>query len=334
MRRFGLTLVLTSACLWFIAPRLGAPLVYRPGEGWVYELPGETGTWRRDRAKDQYEVALDACNAKQYKLALRAALRTVQLWPLSDYAPDAQYLVGFCYEALGRYEKAFDHYQKLLEKYPKFSRYDEVVRRQFEIANRFLAGQRFRVLGLVPLYRSMDRVAEMYVKVIGNAPESTIAPLAQLNIGVARERQKDYELAAEAYAKVTERYSGRPLYAAEALFREAMAYYRESLSAEYDQSAASKAIERFTDFTILYPNDPRAKEAKELIFRLRVEQAKGALQIARFYEKRKNWVAARIYYNEVLVKAPESAYADEARQKLEKLRELTSKTAQPAKSTK
>ena len=32
-----------------------APLVYRPGEGWVYESPGSEGKWTRTRAKDQLE---------------------------------------------------------------------------------------------------------------------------------------------------------------------------------------------------------------------------------------------------------------------------------------
>ena len=38
-------------------------------------------------------------------------------------------------------EKAFKAYQQLVEKYPKSANYNEVVERQYVIANRYLAGQ-------------------------------------------------------------------------------------------------------------------------------------------------------------------------------------------------
>jgi tetratricopeptide (TPR) repeat protein len=50
----------------------------------------------------------------------------VLVWPLSDYAPQAQYLVARCYEATGKAEKAFKAYQKLLEKQPKIANFDEI----------------------------------------------------------------------------------------------------------------------------------------------------------------------------------------------------------------
>jgi tetratricopeptide (TPR) repeat protein len=138
-----------------------APLMYRPGEGWTYESV-EGGKWERSRAKDQLDVAQAAFDKKDYGLALKAARRTVKRWPLSDPAPKAQYLVGRCYEARHKDQKAFAEYQKAAANYAKAQDYGEILTRQFQIANRFLAGQRFRFLGLVPLFRSMDRTAEMY----------------------------------------------------------------------------------------------------------------------------------------------------------------------------
>ena len=113
------------------------------------------------------------------------------MWPLADYAPQAQYLVARSYEAKGDAEKAFKEYQKLLEKQPKSASFDEIRRRQFEIANKFLAGKRFKLWGYIP-YRSMDRTAAMYKDIVKTGPYSDVAPQAQLNIGAAREKQKDY----------------------------------------------------------------------------------------------------------------------------------------------
>src|SRR5881628_3421816 len=92
--------------------RSPAPLVYTPGEGWTYEPVGGEGKWKRTRAKDQLEVAQAAFEKKNYSLTLKAARRVVKQWPLSDYAPDAQYLIGRCYEQRGQDEKAFKEYQK------------------------------------------------------------------------------------------------------------------------------------------------------------------------------------------------------------------------------
>ena len=207
--------------------RSPAPLIYRPGEGWVYEKPGETGNWVKTRAKDQLEVAQQAFDIGNYKLALKSSLRTVNIWPLSDYAPQAQYLAGRCYEAEGKDEVAFKRYQMLLEKYPKIPSYEDVLQRQFEIANRYLGGQWFRLWTYIPLPPSMDKTADMYEKIVKNGPYSEVGPKAQMNIGEAREKQKDYPLAAKAYERAADRYADRKKVASDATYKTGMAYLKE-----------------------------------------------------------------------------------------------------------
>ena len=71
----------------------------------------------------------------------------------------------------------------------------------------------------------------------------------------------------------------------------------------------------------LYPNDPRVPQAQKIIASLKGEQARGNFDIAQFYEKRKKWEGARIYYNEVLLQDPNSPYATEARQRIDQLKQ-------------
>ena len=94
-------LVLIAVCLLAFPVNSPAPLVYRPGEGWTYEPVGGGAAWQRPRAKEQLEVAQAAFDRKDYSLALMGARRVVLLWPLADYAPQAQYLVARSYEAKG-----------------------------------------------------------------------------------------------------------------------------------------------------------------------------------------------------------------------------------------
>jgi outer membrane protein assembly factor BamD len=313
------------ALAWLMFPQIcPAPLVYVPGEGWRYEPVGEGGKWVRSTAKDQFEVAKTGFENKQYSVALRAARRTVNVWPFSDYSPEAQYLVGRCLEAKKRDESAFKAYQRLIERYPKLDNYDEIVRRQFEIANRFLAGQWFHLWGWVPLYPSMDKTVQLYEQIIKNGPYSEVAPKAQMNIAVAYTKKlvKDYPAAAQAYEKAADRYNDKPV-GTDALFLLGMTYSRQARTAEYDQSVAAQAISTFTDFITLHPTDSRLPQAREMITELRTEQARGSYEIAQFYERKGKWNGALIYYNgvlEVLRNDLNSPYAEQARERIAKIK--------------
>lgn len=310
-------LVLTGYLVWPV--RCPAPLVYTPGEGWVYETPGGS-KWQRGRAKDQYDLAREAYDAGKFKLAIKAGRRTVARWPMSEYAPQAQFLVGQSYEARRWDEKAFKEYQKAVEKYPKITNYEEILERQYAIAQRFLGGQWFKLWGVIPFFPSMEKTADMFAKIVRNGPYSKVGPDAQMAIGTTREKQKDYYLAVKAYEKAADTYHDDPKIAAEALYRAAQAYLKQAKTAEYDQGAAASAISTYTDFMALFPRDARVEEAQRTIVELRTEQARGAFRVAQFYEKRRRWDGARVYYNEVVSKDPNSELAEAARRRLAALR--------------
>jgi len=319
MRRRIVRLAFCLAFIFLLQWNTPAPLIYRAGEGWSYESVGG-GKWRRTRAKDQLDVAQEYFDKKDFKTALKAAQRTVRTWPLSDYAPQAQYLVGRCYEEKKQDEKAFKQYQRTLEKYPKVPNYDEILNRQYIIANRYLAGQRFKLWGYVPFFPSMDKTAKMYEDVIKSGPFSPVGAPAQLNVGAAREKQADYPAAVKAYERAADRYHDNEEISADAMFKAGLAYQKQAKTAEYDQSIAGLAISTFSDFMTLYPKDPRIEDAQKRIASLRTEQARGSYNTARFYEKKKRWDAALIYYNEVRLRDPHSPFVPDATQRIESIR--------------
>ncbi len=324
--RIGLILLLLVA----LPYRAPAPLIYRPGEGWSYELPGAKGDWRKVRAKDQMDVAQQAFDKKDYKLALKAAQRVIAVWPLSDYAPKAQYLVGRCYEERKQDERAFNAYQTLLDKYAKAADVKDVQHRQFVITLRFLHGQWFKLWGHIPFFPSMDKTADMFEKIVRYGPYGEFGPASQMNIGAAREKAKDFPLAVKAYELAADRYSDQPQIAADALYKAALAYNKQARKADYDQSVAGQAISAFTDFMALYPNDARVAEAQRIIAQLKSVEADGNFRTAQYYEKQKQWPGALVYYNEVLIKNPSSPLAAKARQRIEVLAKRTVPPARPA----
>jgi outer membrane protein assembly factor BamD len=318
MRRSCVKVGLILALLVALPYRAPAPLVYRPGEGWTYEMPGAKGGLRKSRAKDQLELAQQLFDQKKYRSALQAA-KLVLRWPFSDYAPKAQYLMGRCYEERKQDENAFNAYQTLLDKYPKVVDVKDVQHRQFVIAGRFLNGQWFKLWGHIPFFPSMDKTADMYAKIVSYGPYGDLGPPSQMNIGLAREKEKDFPLAVKAYELAADRYSEQPTVAANALYNAALAYNKQARKADYDQSVAGQAISAFSDFMALYPQDPRVKESQRIIGQLKSVEAQGDFRVAQYYEKQKQWAGALVYYNEARFKDPSSPLADQALRRIEVL---------------
>jgi len=297
--------------------RCPAPLIYRTGEGWTYVSPsGKESEWRKLRAKDQLAVAQKAFEEKDYKLALRAAQRVVAIWPLSDYAPQAQYLAGRCYEQKKQDERSFKAYEQVLTKYPKIENATEIQGRQFTIAERFLGGEWFKLFNHIPFFPSMDKTADMFGQIVKFGPYGQYAAPSQMSIGAAREKQKDYTLAVKAYQLAADRYASQPAVAADALYKTAAAQNNLARKGEYDQSAASQAISAYNDFMTLYPEDPRVPQSLKAIAALKNEQARGNYAVAQFYEKEKKWDGALVYYNAVAVQGVTSPLAEPARQRI------------------
>jgi len=316
--RFALwTLLLVMVML---PSRSPAPLIFVPGEGWYYESYGTTAKWQRTRAKEQLEVAQQAFTNQDYTITLHAANRVLRVWPLSDYAPPAEYLVGRCLEVKRKDEAAFNAYQQIIEKFPKSGQYNEVLGRQYAIANRFLGGEWFKLWNLIPLYPSMDETAKLFGKIVNNGPYSEIAPHAQLCLGAAREKQRDYADAVKAYETAADRYHDQPKVAADAMYRAGLAWEKQADTAEYDQGAAAQAIAAYTDFITFYPDDSRVAEAQRSMTKLKSEQVRGNFQIAKFYEKGHKWAGAVVYYNAVLQLDANSPLAAQARQRIDVLK--------------
>jgi outer membrane protein assembly factor BamD len=147
-----------------------------------------------------------------------------------------------------------------------------------------------------------------------------VAPRAQLNIGAAQEKSKNYGEAVKAYQTAADRYQDQPDIAADALYRTGVAWQKQADTAEYDQGAAAQAIAAYTDFMAFYPDDKRVPIAQKAIVGLKAEQVRGSFEVARFYEKSHKWAGAVVYYNDVLQLDANSALAVQARERIDALK--------------
>jgi outer membrane protein assembly factor BamD len=85
----------------------------------------------------------------------------------------------------------------------------------------------------------------------------------------------------------------------------------------YDQASTKEAITYYEDYMILFPGDAGMATAEKGLADMKTVLAKSKMTIADYYLKyRKNYKAAKVFYNEAITTYPDSDVAKLARAKL------------------
>ena len=92
-----------------------------------------------------------------------------------------------------------------------------------------------------------------------------------------------------------------------------------SKKSQYNEQYAERAIEEFQGFKASFPGDKQSLEADESIKILRTKKAKTSFETGLFYEKRGKFKSARVYYEEVVSKYPETTFAEQSRKKVDEM---------------
>ncbi len=316
-----LLLALLVVVVGLVPARLYAPLVWRPGEGWTDESTG--AGLSASSSRDQLALGKKFLDAKDYDNALRAFSVLVRRWPYSFFAPEAQFRIAECLEKRGDFLKADKAYDKMIQKYPASSFFEQALERKLAIGNLYLAGEPQRLLG-VPFGPSMKVAVDIYESIIRAAPYGRLAPIAEFQLGLARIQEKKYTEAIAAYSRILDKYPNSEL-ADDAQYQLGYTWFVSALSTAYDQSSGEKAMEAFEDYIVRYPLGDKVAAAREHLALLKKRATLGSFNIAGFYEKTRNYKAAFIYYSDVIRQNPESEQGKIAEQKVKELRPMVEK---------
>src|SRR5471032_3202648 len=158
--------LLALSALAFATSFAQANLVWRPGEGWSDESGSEISA---SSSRDQLELAHKLEAQGQRDAALKAYKGLLRRWPLSFFAPEAQFRMGKILEDEGDFYPAFQAFQKMVTKYPSSDYFAQALNEQYRIANLYLAGEPQRIWK-IPVGPSMEKTVELYTRVIKNAP--------------------------------------------------------------------------------------------------------------------------------------------------------------------
>lgn len=270
-----------------------------------------------EQAAFDQAVAIDTSSSPQR--AISAYRRFIKDNPSSPLAMKAQYRIAEIYEYLGDANKAFTNYQTLLAQYPDTPDFEKAVTRQVTIANEYLAGRKLKFFGL-EVVPATDRAEEMFSSIIQNAPYSKNAPVAQFNLGLTYERQGRVKEAAAAYQAVLDNYPNSAV-ADDALYQIGYIYKRLGDSGRsQDLSAVITSKNTFEDYLLQFPSSEKSAQARDNVGALGAKETSDLMDIARYYDRFKNYRAASIYYNDVVRRAPGTADANSAEARMQELR--------------
>ncbi len=272
----------------------------------------------KETPQKQFDWAMRFLEAKDYKRAIAEFKKLLKHYPLSKLANLSRFYIAEAYENLGQYYKAFENYQLVIDKYPYTDKVDEIIKRQYRIGNLFFSGQKAKLFGMA-LLPAKDKAIEIFAKVAENSPYGDYGALAQYKLGECYMETKDYINAALAFKKIIENYPKSPLID-DAKYNIALCAVNAATGPEYNEEDTDKAIKEFKDFVRRYPDSEMEKEARHFIDKLESEKAENSFHIAQFYERQNNLDSARIYYEEIVTKYPQSEWAPQALERLKIIR--------------
>ena len=277
----------------------------------------------KETPQEQFDWAMSFFESEDYKKAIAEFEKLIKHYPLSKLASEAQFYLALSYENTGEYYRAFENYQLVIDKYPYTERVDEIIEREYSIANLFFTGQKAKMLGMAIL-SAKPKAIEIFTKVVENAPYGKYADIAQYKLGQCHMEMKDYINAALAFKEIIENYPKSPL-TDDAKYQIAICAADSATGPEYNEEDTDKAIKEFKDFVKRYPDSNMEKEARNFINNLENQKAQNNFSIALFYEKQHNLTSAVIYYKEILDQYPETEWAAKALERLQVIRKESEK---------
>jgi outer membrane assembly lipoprotein YfiO len=271
----------------------------------------------KDTPKEQFDWAMSFYDSKDYKRAAVEFEKLAKHFEFSEYASRAQFYAGRSYDSMNKYYIAFQAYQKAIDNFPHTDNMDDIIQREFEIAQIYAEKKNPKVLG-ADIMTSNERAIEIYRKVVENAPFGKLADQAQFRMAEVMKRDGRYEEATLAFQKIIDDYPDSS-FADKAQYEVAQCAYKASLQPAYDVGPTDRALKIFEDYASASKDEKLSKEALDTMKRLKDKAAEKSMMTARFYEGQRHPVSAIIYYQDVIDRFPESSSAPEAKAKIEAL---------------
>jgi tetratricopeptide (TPR) repeat protein len=237
-------------------------------------------------------------------------------WPTSKEAALAQLGLAQLYEARKDYERAFEEYQYLLTFYAGSCPYQDVLDRQYKLANALRSDDR-SMFGWILSDPDANRIR--YEQIVRNAPRSPLAPKCMLIAGDIRREEKEIDEAIKIYDGLLNRYP-RSDEAGIVAFFAAECRYNRAKGQETNEANIRDAIAFMKTVLTIMPGHPQREQFTIWSAELSTQLEEHNYKTACFYDsQQRNKAAAISAYRRFLSDFRESKHAEQVRQRLMEL---------------
>jgi len=273
----------------------------------------------RTNATEQLAYCVELIRDESYTRARRQLDALVREWPTSPEASKAQRaLAELCFDQLKDYEDAFAEYRYLLDFYSLQCDYEKTADLLYKIAG--VLKIEGKAIMFIRFANTVD-VRRAYETCVLRAPGAKWVPEAMLIIGSLREDEGKLDAATKVYENLRNLYPDSNE-AKTALVREADVRIRMLRDYGYNRLRCRDTI----DFLTMALRTCRPEDAQGLRDQLVEAQSMGeetAYLGAKFYDSSTRTKRSAISaYERYLSEYPQGAHAEEARQRLDALKEI------------
>ena len=279
---------------------------------------------KRETPAEQFDYARDCETNGYHRAALRGYEALVREWPESEVCAEAQrrkagLLTRLAEEKddMSYYGDAFAEYDYLLHFYPGLCNYALIADLQYKLANVML-NEKKTFFGVK--YASNREKRRRFERVVRLAPGAEWVPDALLTIGDLRVDDGELAEASVVYNSVVTRFP-KLRQAREAVFKSCKCNYDLVNENIYNDNRCRNAVNGFKAALARYPDLNEAELLKLWIQELEKRRDEDAWQRARFYDTRqRSKQTAVAAYESFLKEYPASDHADEARSRIEAIK--------------
>jgi len=282
-----------------------------------WEWTPKTGKWInpkyavKDTPKEQFEWAEQLNKQGNVSQAIREYEKLLKYYPESEYAAPSCFALGELYKSIGDNKKAFDYYQKIVDRYPSSPLLLETIKRQSDIANEELK----KSSGWLFFKERKVEKGKMLATVIENHPYAEDAYKQAIKLGKFYLDNKQYQKAKDVFSDIIMKYPD-PSVLEEAQFYLIKTEFLSIPKVSTDIKQYGEVKKRIDTFLALYKDSTYRDEVVKIKNKILESEAKRYFEIASYYERAGKLNSAKYYYRIVAENYPETSYGKDASKKL------------------
>ncbi|MCX8081803.1 MAG: outer membrane protein assembly factor BamD [bacterium] len=282
-----------------------------------WEWTPKTGKWInpkyavKDTPKEQFEWAEQLKREGNIDSAIWEYEKLLRHYPDSEYAASSCFILGELYQSKGDNKKAFDYYQKIVDKYPSSPFLMEAIKRQGKIAEEEIE----KGSGWLFFKERKEERGEMLATVIENHPYAEDSEKRAIELGKFYLETKQYKKAKEVFSDIVMKYTN-PSILEEAHFYLIKTEFLSVPEVSTDIRQYEGVKKNIETFLALYGESTYRDEVMKIKNKIMENEAKRYFEIASFYEKAGNKNSANYYYKILVDNYAETSYGKDASKKL------------------